>query len=111
MNVESIIKAAVEESVTKSMREALSVISEKLIENLMEGIAQPKYDLNTFLTEEQVSEILNIKLPTLRRWRQIKNFLPYSILTKKVVRYQYKDVVEFALSKKVQVIKNPIILG
>lgn len=110
MNAEKLIKDTVEESFIKVMRETLNIISEKVIEKLSNNTSSCKYNTNDFLTEQQVADFLSLPLGTLRTWRYQKIYLPYSILAKKIVRYQFKDVLEFAIKRKIAVIKESLII-
>lgn len=104
MNAEEIIKGTVEQAVTKAMRETLNTVSDKLVENISTGINKPKYAFDDMLTEQELSEYLQIALPTLRKWRSEKQNIPYIMLSNKAVRYRFEDVYNFLLSKRVRVI-------
>lgn len=104
MNAEEIIKGTVEQAVTKAMREALSGVSDKLVESIADGINKPKYNFDAVLTEQEVAEYLQVALPTLRKWRSEKQNIPYIVLSNKAVRYRFEDVYNFLLSKRVRVI-------
>lgn len=104
MNAEEIIKGTVEQAVTKAMREALSGVSDKLVESIADGINKPKYNFDAVLTEQEVAEYLQVALPTLRKWRSEKQNIPYIVLSNKAVRYRFEDVYNFMLSKRVRVI-------
>lgn len=104
MNAEDIIKGTVEQAVTKAMREALSGVSDKLVESISDGINKPKYNFDAVLTEQELSEYLQVALPTLRKWRFEKQNIPYIVLSNKAVRYRFEDVYNFMLSKRVRVI-------
>lgn len=104
MNAEEIIKGTVEQAVTKAMRETLNNVSDKLVENISAGINKPKYAFDDMLTEQELSEYLQIALPTLRKWRANKQHIPYILLSNKAVRYRFEDVYNFLLSKRVRVI-------
>lgn len=104
MNAEEIIKGTVEQAVTKAMRETLSNVSEMLVENIGAGLNKPKYAFDDMLTEQELSDYLQIALPTLRKWRTNKQHIPYIMLSNKAVRYRFEDVYNFLLSKRVRVI-------
>ena len=104
MNAEEIIKGTVEQAVTKAMRETLHTVSDKLVENISANINKPKYAFDDMLTEQELSEYLQIALPTLRKWRTNKQHIPYILLSNKAVRYRFEDVYNFLLSKRVRVI-------
>lgn len=104
MNAEEIIKGTVEQAVTKAMRDTLSNVSDKLMENISANINKPKYAIDDMLTEQELSEYLQIALPTLRKWRTNKQHIPYIVLSNKAVRYRFEDVYNFLLSKRVRVI-------
>ena len=104
MNAEEIIKGTVEQAVTKAMRETLSNVSEMLVENIGAGLNKPKYAFDAVLTEQELSDYLQIALPTLRKWRSEKQNIPYIMLSNKAVRYRFEDVYNFMLSKRVRVI-------
>lgn len=104
MNAEEIIKGTVEQAITKAMRETLNTVSDKLVENISAGINKPKYAFDDMLTEQELSEYLQIALPTLRKWRTNKQHIPYIVLSNKAVRYRFEDVYNFLLSKRVRVI-------
>lgn len=104
MNAEEIIKGTVEQAVTKAMRDTLSNVSDKLMENISANINKPKYAFDDMLTEQELSEYLQIALPTLRKWRTNKQHIPYIVLSNKAVRYRFEDVYNFLLSKRVRVI-------
>ena len=104
MNAEEIIKGTVEQAVTKAMRETLNTVSDKLVENISAGINKPKYAFDDMLTEQELSDYLQIALPTLRKWRTNKQHIPYIMLSNKAVRYRFEDVYNFLLSKRVRVI-------
>ena len=104
MDVQDIIKYTVEQSVTKAMRESLSVIGDKLVENFVQDVAKPKYSPEDILTEIQVAEYLQLSLPTLRSWRAKKQHIPYISISDKAVRYKFEDVLKYVISKKIQVI-------
>ena len=104
MNSEEIIKGTVEQAVTKAMRDTLSNVSDKLMENISANINKPKYAFDDMLTEQELSEYLQIALPTLRKWRTNKQHIPYIVLSNKAVRYRFEDVYNFLLSKRVRVI-------
>ena len=104
MNAEEIIKGTVEQAVTKAMRDTLSNVSDKLMENISANINKPKYAFDDMLTEQELSEYLQIALPTLRKWRTNKQHIPYIVLSNKAVRYRFEDVYTFLLSKRVRVI-------
>lgn len=104
MNAEEIIKGTVEQAVTKAMRETLNNVSDKLMENISANINKPKYAFDDMLTEQELSEYLQIALPTLRKWRTNKQHIPYILLSNKAVRYRFEDVYNFLLSKRMRVI-------
>lgn len=104
MNAEEIIKGTVEQAVTKAMREILNTVSDKLVENIGAGINKPKYAFDDMLTEQELSDYLQIALPTLRKWRTNKQHIPYIMLSNKAVRYRFEDVYNFVLSKRVRVV-------
>ena len=104
INAEEIIKVTVEQAVTKAMREALSGVSDKLVESISDGINKPKYNFDDILSEQELSDYLQIAPPTLRKWRSEKQNIPYIMLSNKAVRYRFEDVYNFLLSKRVRVI-------
>lgn len=104
INAEEIIKGTVEQAVTKAMREALSGVSDKLVESISDGINKPKYNFDDILSEQELSDYLQIAPPTLRKWRSEKQNIPYIMLSNKAVRYRFEDVYNFLLSKRVRVI-------
>lgn len=104
MNAEEIIKGTVEQAVTKAMRETLSNVSDILVENIGLGINKPRYSFDDILSEQELSEYLQIALPTLRKWRTNKQYIPYIMLSNKAIRYRFEDIYNFLLSKRVRVI-------
>lgn len=103
MEVEKIITDTVE----KAVAGALGNITDLLVESFSESIKKPKYSLDDLLTEQEVSDYLQIALPTLRQWRSKKKFIPYIVISSKALRYRFEDVYKFLLSKQVRVIDEP----
>lgn len=61
------------------------------------------YGSNQLLLEEQVAQLVGVKKETLQQWRHQRKHIPFIVLSGKAVRYQYSDVLEYIMSKRVVV--------
>ncbi len=57
----------------------------------------------SFLTTIQVSEVLQISIPTLKSWRANGTGIPYTKISK-FVRYLPQDIAKYIITNKVKVV-------
>ena len=57
---------------------------------------EERTDPNRLLTPEEAATLLAVQIPTLAKWRETGRVaLPFIKLSRNVVRYRYRDVVNF----------------
>lgn len=55
-----------------------------------------KFDRNALMTPQDTADMLGVSTATLARWREEKKVdLPYVKLTRKTVKYRYRDIEAF----------------
>lgn len=56
-----------------------------------------------YLTEHEVSEITGLAVQTLRNWRVLRIHIPFIKLSRRTVRYERRDVLDFIRQRRIEV--------